>query len=298
MRNTAAIVILAAILTLTSCVNRQEAKSARVQVSVTVPAGFDTDMIRMFLFDAETGESSGEVFLSKRNGDTFAKTVSLRCNDYEILCYNFDIPDTFLKGESEAGTLEYYTKPVGQEVRKRFLLDENAQVVYSPDCVVAGSTAAKVTGTTEYLSADAVEATSTWHIEIKAEGAQYAVASGCIISGEIISLKPFSDGNDSTGSIYFDLSKGADCLYADFNTFGHSRTEEIGITVFVNNGSDVYNYTKSITQLVGEAAKDGSHRLSVSAAVKIPAPKSSQEGGSGFNPRVGEWDQENSEILI
>lgn len=283
---------------LVSCERPQGTASVDMHVNVTVPSGSGSEMMRMFLFNAESGSLSGELFLSGRNGDTFTRTSTLRCGEYDILAYNFDIPDTFFRGERERNTLEIYTNPVGSNVRKSFLLEDSASVVYAPDFVIAGTSLQTVTGSSSSMTLSAVPVTETWRIVVKADGAQYAAASGCIISGEFTAYRPYAGGCSECGSIYFDLEKGSDRLSADFNTFGHDTERGISITVFVNNGEDVFNYTKTITDLVEQALADGSNTLELSVPIVIPSPKGQQTSGGGFTPVVGDWGKENSEILI
>ena len=271
--------------------------TAQLCMDVTVPENFASNMIRVFAFDSSDGRKAGEMFLSDRSSDTFSHNSAFRSGHYEFVAYNFDIPDTFLRGESDIRTLEIFTKPVSDEILSRFILGENGTVVYAPDRVILGESYASLAGgDCGHLSIAAGELTENWQLEVGADGAGYAALAGCILTNEKISWS--HSGSVGSGSIYFDLQRQASTLAGNFNTFGHGDMSSASITVFVNNGEKILNYTKSVGELMKEASRSGSHKIVIDDRIVIPAPANVSQGGGGFSPSVGEWKTESGEILI
>lgn len=298
MRKFAVIALLAALPVLTSCREKQGAgDSAQLKLNMTVPADTAPGMMRVFVYKSSDGSKAGEYFLSQKEGSIFTRDASIRCGQYDFVGYNFDIPDTFLRGDSSLGTLQIYTNPISESIRSKFILTPEQAVVHSPDRVVLGKTdRMDITTDTRKLDIPTKDITEGWRIEIKAEGARYAALAGCILSGER-TTHDFA-GKEETGSIYFELKAGADCVFADYNTFGHKSGADSEITIFVNNGEKILNYTKSVGVLFDEAIKTGSRRIVINDKIIVPAPENPQSGGGGFNPAVGEWKVESGEILI
>lgn len=297
MRKQTIIVLLIALSVLTSCRKDQGAdQSVQMQLNMMVPENASSAMMRIFVYKSEDGAKAGEYFLSQREGANFTGKASIRCGEYDFVGYNFDIPDTYLRGESSLGTLQIYTNPISEKIRSRFILAPE-ETVYSPDRVILGQTdRMKVTADMRRLNISTEDLTENWSIEIKAEGAQHAALAGCILGGERTAYG-FSD-NAETGSIYFDLKAGSDCISGDYNSFGHVEYADAEITIFVNNGENIFNYTKSVGALYDEALSTGSRRIVINDKIVIPAPENPQTGGNGFNPAVGEWKVESGEILI
>ncbi len=300
MIRTTVIFTVATLMLLASCDKHQEeGGSVRMSLNMTVPQDASTGTMRVFVFGSDSGNKVGEYFLTQRAGNLFSSDVSIRCGQYDFLGYNFDIPDTYLRGESSLGTLQIYTNPVSENVRSRFILDQDETVVYSPDRVIMGSAnATDISAGTQRLDLGSDDVTETWHIEIKADGVQYAAKAGCILSGEYTTAGLSNQDEREAGKIYFDLSCGSDCVYADYNSFGHQFGSDAEITIFVNNGEKVFNFTKNVGRIFDNAAKTESKRIEIDDKIVIPAPEKTSSDQGGFKPAVGEWRIEPSEILI
>lgn len=297
MRNPTLILLLAAVLSVSSCDTNKVRGEVQLRMDVTVPENLASGMMRVFAYECSSGSKVGEIFLSEREADTFSQTSSFRSGHYDFVAYNFDIPDTFLRGETEFNTLELYTGPVSESILSRFILEEGVKAVYAPDRVVLGSAPdSRVGAGSDRLRLSAEELTENWHIEINADGAGYAALPGCMLSGEKTSWK-LSDSVDS-GMIYFDLTARPYGLSGDFRTFGHADLSRASIIISVSNGEKFFNYSKPVGTLIEEAVRNGSHNIIINDKIVIPAPEKETQDGGGFSPTVGEWNVESGEILI
>lgn len=295
------IYLSSAVLVCASCgKNGVGSDELRLNLGVEVPAAASTGMIRVFDYDCSSLSRKGEHFISSREGDVFSREMTIRRGGYRFVAYNFDMPDTFIRGDVSFNTLEAYTAGIQENIRNRFDLDASESICNTPDRLYAGICEKPESGeVSESLVFPVSEVTSEWTVEIPVEGIGNVSYSGCSISG-VQTTYHFDGGEGECGWVYTALDRRNGVLHAKFNVFGFAHAPSSEMIISVSNGSSTYNYIKEIGDLVLASLLDGTNRIVLNEKIIVPAPEGTSEesGNGGFEPQVGEWKQQTGEILI
>lgn len=291
-------------------------------------------MFRVLFYDPETGKLVNQAFLTEpavnsQGKECLGGSVNIQPGTYDMICYNFDVPDTYIRGESDISTLQAYTNAIPGGIKSKSdgegetkaKAGENEDILYEPDhVIVARDIGLKITPHTGLLviETEATTIVDTYYIQVKCEGVQYATSASAVLSG----LSPSNHfglaqrDEEEPCSVYFALQKSVDdnikegvrdVLCTTFNTFGKiyheagdTKTDSsVSITFTVSNGSKVYDYDFDLNDIFLTEDAIERHWLLIDKTIVVPAPDPGPvTGGGGFNPEVGEWEEEHGSIVI
>lgn len=291
--------------------------------NITYP-GISTDMIRCMFYDPQTGKLLSQAFIQDKslnaNGqEVLSGTVKILSGNFDIVCYNFDTPNTLVRDENEFQTITSYTSNVASAIKSRFsvLADKagDEKVVNTPDhLMVSRDIDYRIAPHAELTTIETTATTivDTYYIQIKVKNGKYASATSAVLSG----LSPenkfaLNERNvEDPASIFFDMQLSQDSkkygatdnevLCAVFNTFGKidQATSDLAITVSVTTteGKTVEK-TVAMDKIFATADAKNHHWLIIDDVIEIPVPDDPQ-GQGGFNPEVDDWDEEHGEITL
>ncbi len=294
--------------------------------NIPIPT-ISTDMMRVLIYDPETGSLLSQSFLSSKEineeGEAvLSGTLNISHGDYDFIVYNFDTPTTQVTSESEEKAVIAYTDKISEAVKTKYLGSKAQNFVgltinEEPDhLVVARERNYRISphDTLVIIETEARTIIDTYYLQIHVEGMQYASQATAIISGLSPSNKFALDlrTNDPTTGVYFDLVKSTDknirgenkdVLCAVFNTFGKIEDVESDLLVTFNvidTAGNLVQYETSLNTIFQTEEAIKHHWLLIEDTFVIPDPGNGNTttNGSGFQPEVGEWEQEEGEINL
>jgi len=266
--------------------NPSRDRFVETEFSVAVPAGFETSMLRVFVYDHEDGTLKGQFFVSDRTEDGFTCKQELRKGTYDLVAYNFDIADTYIRGEASFSTLEAYTSQVDERLCSNFVRfsEENTPIVYTPETVIVSVIRDVAVKEGAAIHGEALPLTSVSKVSLPAEGVAYASTSTGIVSGFATSYFLAAGKTGESARLYFemqpmrvDATNGY--LTASINTFGRTgQTHNFMFNVLTSSQSKVFTAVTGVN-------------FDFPGSIEIPKPDNSgnTQSGSGFTPEVGNW---------
>lgn len=291
---------------------------------ITYP-GISTDMIRCMFYDPKTGKLLNQSFIQDKtinsNGqEVLSGTVKILSGDFDIVCYNFDTPNTLVRGESGFETMTAYTSDVSTAIKSRFSVlagkGDDARVVNTPDhLVVSRDPDYRIAPHSELTTIETTAKTciDTYYIQIRVKNGKYAASTSAVLSGLSPENKFALDERNTAdpSSIFFDMQLSRDekryageeddqVLCAVFNTFGKidSASSDLSITVSVaTNTGTVVEKTVDMDKIFATSDAKNHHWLIIDEFIDIPDPVDPPTGG-GFNPVVDDWEEEHGEITL
>lgn len=307
-----------------------------------IPApSIKTDMFRVMFYDPNNGKLVSQAFLSepttnKEGKSCLGGSVKIGVGTYDMLCYNFDTPDTYVSGENAIENIYAYTNGVSEAIKTRYQSksDDNGVVIdedirYEPDhLLVAREMGLKINAHTGLLiiETEATTVVDSYYIQVRIEGAQFANSASAILSGMAPSnhFGLAQRDTDVPSSVYFELQKSIDknivggnqdVLCCVFNTFGKIYHDENGKAVKAPVSSDselvidfnvirtdgkIFEYKKNMNDIFNSEDAIERHWLLINDKIVVPdpGPGPTPSGGGGFQPQVGEWDNVNSDITL
>jgi len=289
-----AVFFLCAILA-QGCNDRSVEAFSEVTVSITVPQDIATDMLRAFVYDSESGDLRGQIFISNKeiNGNgttTFRSKENLRRGTYDIIVYNFDLPDTFIRGEEKIASLEAYTSEVNASLTGRFGSDitSGEAICNTPDILgVARILNVRIAEGTA-ISGELNQVTIQTNLKLGAEGLQWAVTKSAVASGFATSWFLGTGEAGKEGRIWFEMTtKDNENLIASIPSFGKAA-DKFDFTFNVTTSDGSYNYSTTT---------DNSFEFD--KAIVIPEPQNQgNNGGSGFVPKIGDWNNISVDVPV
>lgn len=289
-----------------------------------------SDMFRVLFYDPDTGKLVNQAFLSEPTKtddgkDALGGDVTIMPGTYDMVCYNFDMPDTFVDGLEDISTLRAYTNEIPESIKARYTKDgpsDDATVInYEPDHVLVardiGLVIAPHTGLL-VIETEATTVVDTYYLQVRIKGAQYTSSASAVLSGMSPSVHFGANYRDEEKpcSVYFELQKSTDPKIVDdnkdvlcntFNTFGKIYDKDtkadsdlqIKFNVVRTDG-EPFEYVFDMNDIFLTEDALERHWLILNAVIDVPEPDPTPGGGGsgGFNPEVDPWDEEQGEIVI
>ena len=266
----------------------------------------DPSLMRCIFYDSETGAFVTQAFLPATGGQ-----VSLiPSREYDVLVYNFDTESTWLEEENWYHKIYASTSLIPDsfrtKLRSRATKGDEELIVYDPDHLFVGRLndvfipARSVDAPPVVLDIACETVVESWLLEVKTITGKENIGS---IAGVITALS----GSNKIGpnerstefvSVYFDnqVIDENGVLTAKFNTFGWNKDinePQVLSLVFtdVAGKGHVYNFD------ISEQFPDNKEQIiRIVTEIDIPEPISSGDGG--FVPKVDDWDEINTDIII
>ena len=266
----------------------------------------DPSLMRCIFYDSETGGFVTQAFLPPTGGQ-----VSLiPSREYDVLVYNFDTESTWLEDENWFHKIYASTSLIPDsfrtKLRSRATKGEEEDIVYDPDHLFVGRLydvfipARSVDAPPVVLDVRCETVVESWILEAKTiTGKENIGTVAAVITGlaESNRIGP-NERSEEFVSVYFDNQVIDDngLLTARFNTFGWNKdiTEpQILSLVFTDiaGKGHVYNIDVS-NQFPGNKEQI----IRIETEIDIPEPMTSGDGG--FVPKVEDWGEINTDIII
>ena len=266
----------------------------------------DPSLMRCIFYDSESGAFVTQAFLPPTGGQ-----VSLiPSREYDVLVYNFDTESTWLEDENWFHKIYASTSLIPDsfrtKLRSRATKGEEEDIVYDPDHLFVGRLhdvfipARSVDAPPVVLNVRCETVVESWILEVRTItgkeniGTTAAVITGLAESNQI--------GNNIRSedfvSVYFDNQVIDDngLLTARFNTFGWNKDivePQILSLVFTDIAGKGHVFNIDVShQFPGNKEQI----IRVETEIDIPEPMTSGDGG--FVPKVEDWGEINTDIII
>lgn len=234
---------------------------------------------------------------------------------YKMLIYSFGSPHTDILEYRNWDKITAQAQETSDFIKNRFnaMMAASARssatlMTYTPDHVLVASNEAEVIPYYEgkyTVHTEAKTVVDTYYLQIKVKGLKYVSSARAFLSG-MVSANKLSQNvriTDPESTIYFTLEKGKDngedVVCALFNTFGRidNSLNELAVTFDVTTvDGRVVARTFNISDLFLTEEAKKYHWLLLEEVLEIDAPMGSD--GGGFQPSVGEWEDEEHDIII
>lgn len=274
--------------------------------------------MHVLFYEAESEKVAAESFISEVGVDTDGKRVlhgniSIMPGNYKMLIYDFGTESTIVENYYKWKECRAYTNEISPALKGTLLSKadpkaiEEAYIVYEPDHLVVA------TSENEYIpyhegihtiQADAMSVVESYYLQIKVKGLEYVSSAQAILSGMVNANKISSNTKviEPQATIWFDLEKsddkGVPVICTVFNTFGRIEDSqndlEVTFDIKTHDGRTVQEKF-DISELFHTEECIKHHWLLLEETIEISPPISS---GGGFNPEVGDWDEEHHDIYL
>lgn len=332
------IILLAAFVLLASACERRELVDMNhltkiaVKVNIDAVANVTCDVynekvqtpkiepsaMHVLFYEAESEKVAAESFISEVGVDTDGKRVlhgniSIMPGNYKMLIYDFGTESTIVEHYYTWKECRAFTNEIPPALKGTLLSKadpkaiEEAYIVYEPDHLVVA------TSENEYIpyhegmhtiQADAMSVVESYYLQIKVKGLEYVSSAQAILSGMVNANKISSNTRviEPQATIWFDLEKsddkGVPVICTVFNTFGRIEDSqndlEVTFDIKTHDGRTVQEKF-DISELFHTEECIKHHWLLLEETIEISPPISS---GGGFNPEVGDWDEEHHDIYL
>ena len=284
-----------------------------------------TDMMRVMVYDPDTQNLLTQSFISNKSfaedgSQVLSGALNISYGTYDFVVYNFDTPTTQVASENNESSIVAYTNEISEALKVRYMPskaeNDDVSIRYEPDhLVVAREHDLYISphDTLIVVETEARTVVDTYYIQIHVEGMQYAAQASAVISG----LSPSNRFGlnertvDPSAAVAFDLIKSQDDKYdgankdvlcAVFNTFGKIEdvSSELIVTFnVVDTEGNLLQYETSLDTIFKTEDAIERHWLLIDDTWVIPNPNPNPNpGGGGFQPTVGEWEEEQGEIVL
>lgn len=266
----------------------------------------DPSLMRCIFYDSKSGAFVTQAFLPPAGGQ-----VSLiPSREYDVLVYNFDTESTWLEDENWYHKIYASTSLIPDsfrtKLRTRGTKGDKEEIVYDPDHLFVGRLndvfipARSVDAPPVVLEVRCETVVESWILETRSVSGKENIGTvAAVITGLAESNKVgLNQRSDEYVSVYFDNQVIDDdgLLTARFNTFGwHQGIREpqvvsLVFTDIAGNGH-VFNFD------VSDQFPDNKEQIiRIETEIDIPEPMTSGDGG--FVPKVDEWEDINTDIII
>lgn len=266
----------------------------------------DPSLMRCVFYDSETGAFVTQAFLPPDGGQ-----VSLiPSRSYDVLVYNFDTETTWIEEENWWHKIYASTSLIPDsfktKLRSRTSKADEENIVYDPDHLFVGRVedvfipSRAVEAPTVYIDLYCETVVETWLLEVRTvTGVENIGSIAAVVTGLAGSNKiAFDDRSEEYVSVYFDnqVIDENGVLTARFNTFGHNP--DIGVPQILSLVfTDIAGKGRTFDFDVSEQFPGNKEQI-IRIVTEIDIPKPMTSGDGGFVPKVEEWDDINTDIII
>lgn len=266
----------------------------------------DPSLMRCVFYDSQSGAFVTQAFLPPTGGQ-----VSLiPAREYDVLVYNFDTESTWLEQENWFHMIYASTSLIPDsfktKLRSRASKVDEEQIVYDPDHLYVGRLhdvfipARSVEAPPVVLDIRCETVVESWLLEVRTVtgvkniGTIAAVVTNLSESNKIA----YNQRSADVVSVFFDnqVIDENGLLTAKFNTFGWTEEiteQQVLSLVFTDIAGKGHVYNVDVSDQIRNN-KDQIIRIEIE--IDIPEPMTSGDGG--FVPKVDEWDEINTDIII
>ena len=266
----------------------------------------DPSLMRCIFYDSENGAFVTQAFLPPTGGQ-----VSLiPSREYDVLVYNFDTESTWLEDENWYHRIYASTSLIPDsfktKLRSRATKVDEEQIVYDPDHLFVGRLndvfipSRSVDAPAVVLDIKCETVVESWLLEVKTiTGAKNIGSIAAVVTSLAGSNKiAYDERSAEYVSVYFDnqVIDQDGVLTAKFNTFGWTDriTEpQVLSLVFTDVAGKGHVFNIDVSN---QFIDNPEQIIRLNLEIDIPEPMTSGDGG--FVPKVDEWDEINTDIII
>ena len=266
----------------------------------------DPSLMRCIFYDSNTGAFVTQAFLPPTGGQ-----VSLiPAREYDVLVYNFDTESTWLEDENWYHRIYASTSLIPDsfktKLRSRATKVDEEQIVYDPDHLFVGRLndvfipSRSVDAPAVVLDIKCETVVESWLLEVKTiTGAKNIGSIAAVVTSLAGSNKiAYDERSAEYVSVYFDnqVIDQDVVLTAKFNTFGWTDriTEpQVLSLVFTDVAGKGHVFNIDVSN---QFIDNPEQIIRLNLEIDIPEPMTSGDGG--FVPKVDEWDEINTDIII
>lgn len=267
----------------------------------------DPSLMRCVFYDNESGAFVTQSFLPPTGGQV--NLVPART--YDVLVYNFDTETTWLEEENWWHKIYASTSLIPDSFRTKLRsraqskVDEE-NIVYDPDHLFVGRVedvfipARSVDAPIVVIDLFAETVVQTWILEMEVvTGRENIGTIAGVVSGLAQRNKiAFNERSTEYASVYFDnqVIDENGHLTGKFNTFGQnleSGVPQVLSIVFTDIAGKAHIYDFDVTE---QFTNNKDQIIRIKCEIDIPKPMTSGDGG--FVPKVDEWDDIHTDIII
>ncbi|MBO7305917.1 MAG: DUF5119 domain-containing protein [Bacteroidales bacterium] len=279
---------------------------------IPVPV-IEPQAMHVLFFELNSNQVAAETFISDISQDSNGRrilrgNISIMPGNYKMLIYDFGTEATIVDDYYTWEKCRAYTSEVSSSLKSSFKTKVPLEnMVYEPDHLVVASNSNEHIPYVEdvyTIEAAARSVVESYYLQIKVEGLEYVSSARAVLSGMVganhIALN--EKITDPQATIFFSLNKsddkGVPVVCNVFNTFGRieNSTNEMEVTFDIKtNDGRVIQKTFDISDLFLSEECIKHHWLLINETIVIDPPKNA---GGGFNPEVGDWDEEHREIEL
>ena len=266
----------------------------------------DPSLMRCIFYDSKSGAFVTQAFLPPTGGQ-----VSLiPAREYDVLVYNFDTESTWLEDENWYHKIYASTSLIPDsfrtKLRSRASKGEKEKIVYDPDHLFVGRLndvfipSRGVDAPPVILDVVCETVVESWILEAKTVTGVENIGSIAAVITSLAAKNTIGPNERSAEyvTVYFDnqVIDENGLLTARFNTFGwtpkinEAQVLSLVFTDIAGNGH-VFNVDVS-----SQFPDNKEQIIRIETEIDIPEPMTPGDGG--FVPKVEEWDEINTDIII
>lgn len=330
---TAKLLAVTAVLSVCSCVRRplldpENWLQLRLEVSVEnvqnvtcdiynpeIPLpDVDPEMMHVILYDEEGKQIVTELYATNKSVNdegkpVFRSNLQVAPGRYQFLAYNFGTEAAVVENWRTPATAIVHSTEVPERISKKFVMKSGVEdpVIYEPEHIMVSSETVEIPYHTDVytIETEAAPIVESWYVQIRVGGLQWVKDAQAFLSG-MASANYIAENRrvtDPQATVWFPMVKSTDkgetVICAIFNTFGHidRSRNDLSITFNLNTvdgKSEVREF--NISQLFETENAVKHHWLLLDEVIQITEP--SDIKGGGFDPVVGDWEEEHRDIVI
>ena len=288
------------------------------------------EILRVVMCDENDGKVITERYIRDCGRDSLGYYIQGRINApngrYNMLAYNFDTKEIYIRNEKSYPLMTAYTEPLSESEANRFFAsrgDDATNICRQPDHLfVAKVEGVEIDKPIYYEAPDTIKNNTgtypvaetivkTYYLQFNIKGVEHVRSAVALISGMAGSKNMHSNEmvKDDVASIFFSLNNGKDkartsdeiaVAYASFNTFGKLPHTEGYLDVtfeFKTIYNTVQTETFRITDIFETEMAKENQWIIIDKVVEIVPPEDAETSG-GMSPGVNDWEQIEGSITI
>ena len=274
----------------------------------------DPEMMHFLLYDYESSKIVTETYMvdkgvAEDDRTLFRSILQVAPGRYWLLAYNFGTEAAMVDQWDSPATAIAHSTPVPERLSKMYVskVGETGPVIYNPEHILVSSEPVEIPYHDDVytVETEAVSVVESWYVQIRVDGLQWVSSAQAFLSG-MASANYIAENRRVESpqvAVYFRMVKSTDkgetVICAVFNTFGHieDARSDLNVTfslMTVDGKTQMHQFDISHLFETENAIKH--HWLLLDEVIKIDEP--SDVKGGGFDPTVGDWEEEHRDIVI
>ncbi len=288
------------------------------------------DIIRVGLFDQETGALVAERYLRNQGDDELGHYydgyIIAEPGNYNLIAYNFGTESTVIGDEYNCYDMTAYTNEIASNLKSKLKGKGNTDEIpenlrYDADHLfVARCSGVRVPNTQiidtlstpdgdKFFKGESI--VKSYYLQIGIKGAQYISSTVSLLSGMASSANMMENETQdaSEATLYFDMRTGdypsdpdMAVVYTTFGTFGKLEDQENHLSIsfqFLTTYGALFDVTLDITELFENSNAKDHQWIIIDKVVTIPDPPDPpNDDNSGLAPTVTDWNDVFSDLHI